>query len=503
MNDASYAGEQAAAPDNQRTRKRHRLRHSKSRLGCFPCKSRRVKCDEARPVCGSCSSRGEPCSFPDSAIFHRPTTSSRTQQGLPRSRSGGSTPGAQSYLEPLRIHTALSVGASTLVNDNILPMDDLLSMQFFHLHTAYEMCLHPKRSMVWRRVVPDLAGRHCYLMHLLLALGGIHMITGRSRQRYGGKDDNSETVDLRGVIDHHQRGLRDFREQVVTISNSNAEAVYAGSLLLVAFSYASLQVPELNPPATTVSSVHYVSASNKDTTPTLNRPNLNWIHLIRGVVTVVGDQWPALKASRMRPMVLHFHGDEYWKDLPFASSLSRLSRCSSRLLLFAESASQAVTELRTAYAAVQLADVNESSTSVSPSTSEWTMDEQPRAIDVLEMLYSRIISVLQCSFSECGSPDNSDIQAGFEEATVLSWPSLIPHEFISFIELNDQRDPVWGLSLTTLAHFYVVNTLVDRWFLASFKDEIFRIHRSVSNLCNAHLDRLMLWPVKIATCIQN
>ncbi|GLI80214.1 hypothetical protein PoHVEF18_008566 [Penicillium ochrochloron] len=382
-------------------------------------------------------------------------------------------------------------------------MDDLLSMQFFHLHTAHEMVLHPKRSTVWRRVIPDLAEGHRYLMHLLLALGGIHMITSRMGERPGGEDDHLHTVDLRVVIDHHQRGLQGFREEVAKISNSNADAVYAGSLLLVGFIYASLQLPELNPPVTTASLAfsRYVPAPNRHTPLAVTPPQLSWMHLIRGVSTVIRDQWPALKASCMRPMVLHFHGDEYWKDLPFTSSLSRLSHCSSRLLLFAQGAIQAVADLRTTYAAVRLADRNELRvTSVSPSSSsEGTGDEQSRAVGVLEELYSRIISVLQCSVSERGSPVDSDVQADFEEAAVLSWPILIPDDFISLLEVDDRADLTWGLSLIILAHFYVVNTLVERWYLVSFKAEIFKIQQSVCNLRNAELDQLMEWPMKVAT----
>jgi hypothetical protein len=73
-------------------------------------------------------------------------------------------------------------------------------------------------------------------MHLLLALGGIHMITEQTRQQRGERDE----VDLLVIMDHHHRGLQGFREEVARISNANAEAVYTGSLLLIMFVYASL-----------------------------------------------------------------------------------------------------------------------------------------------------------------------------------------------------------------------------------------------------------------------
>ncbi|BCR85874.1 Zn(II)2Cys6 transcription factor [Aspergillus chevalieri] len=250
---ASSVGEEVAAPNSQKARKRHRMRHTKSRHGCLTCKSRRVKCDEARPVCGACSSRGEPCSFPDkTGIPCKPNSPSRMREAGPRARSGGVPHDLQPYLEPLEADTA---GTPQSVNEDLLEMGNLLMMQFYHLHTAKKMSADQKRARVWQRVIPHLAGRNRYLMHLLLALGGIHMITERLRHRTAEESDLSETVDLRAVMRHHQKGLEDFREDMAQISNSNAEAVYAGSLLLAGFIFASLQVPELNPNVTTANSV--------------------------------------------------------------------------------------------------------------------------------------------------------------------------------------------------------------------------------------------------------
>src|SRR4051812_8100193 len=38
--------------------------HRKSRAGCRNCKTRKVKCDEARPSCRACTLRKEHCSYP-------------------------------------------------------------------------------------------------------------------------------------------------------------------------------------------------------------------------------------------------------------------------------------------------------------------------------------------------------------------------------------------------------------------------------------------------------
>ncbi|ROW06073.1 hypothetical protein VMCG_04506 [Cytospora schulzeri] len=48
-----------------------RLYHKKSRMGCIRCKSRRVKCDEARPSCGGCSRHLVDCVYPTNASASR------------------------------------------------------------------------------------------------------------------------------------------------------------------------------------------------------------------------------------------------------------------------------------------------------------------------------------------------------------------------------------------------------------------------------------------------
>ncbi|OJJ05884.1 hypothetical protein ASPVEDRAFT_138581 [Aspergillus versicolor CBS 583.65] len=487
-----------AGRNSQHTRKRHRIRHRKSRLGCFSCKSRRVKCDEVRPVCGSCSSREEQCVFPDTpAASPKPIGSSRERRYPLRPRSISSPQPVPSYLEAWESQTTRRSGVSA-PQDGDLRMDDLLSMQFFHMHTAQEMSLHAKRSTVWRRVIPCLAGKHHYLMHLLLALGGIHLVTHRLR-RGPGEDHPSGKIELQSVMNHYQKGLQDFRKEVAVLSNANAEAVCAGSLLLVGFVYASLQVPELHPASWTSESASPPDMST--VLPPINRPEVNWLHLVRGVSTVIQGHWPALKASCLRPMVLHFHGDEFWKDVPFDSSLPDLSHCSPQLQLFAQGAFQAVTDMKAFHATLLSTDSNELhlTPDSSPSIPEWGVDGPSRAIDVLEGIYSRVISVFQCTANELGLPDDAEIQYNLEEAAVLGWPNLVPDVFIGILEVDGAAGHAWGVSLAILAHFYVVNTLVNRWYLGAFKEEILKIQRSVSSLHIAELDRLLIWPVAVAT----
>ncbi|OJJ88980.1 Zn(II)2Cys6 transcription factor domain-containing protein [Aspergillus glaucus CBS 516.65] len=496
------------AADNQRLLKRHRARHTKSRNGCYPCKFRRVKCDELQPACGTCSSRGEPCSYPRPCIpLKKPPRPRREETGnnnrslLPdyfAPSDGGSPLG---LIQPLGINATLPALFSSQSNHGhgALAMNDLKLLQFFHLYTAKQMSLHPRRAMAWQQIIPEFGSKNQYLMHLLLALGGIHMITQQAEANRTGGFEDSDTVDLAVIVEHHQRGLKGFREEVSCISPSNAELVFTGSLLLVGFAFASLKIQELNSLTETPEEINSAMENPSSTNDILH---LNWLYLNRGVSSVIKDQWHVLKASRLQQMVVFSHGDEFWKDLPFNAPSSRLSHCSPRLFKFAEGASQAVANIRASLNVPEPAKDDLSSCSgtltsqPSPSmTLDWVVDAQSGAMDVLDTVYSRILSVLRCAATE--KPADMEIQLDFEEAAILSWPVLLPSPFLASLE-RSEHNCLHGHSLVILAHFYLVNTLVDTWFLrGSFESGIFKINALIGTLNESQLSTFMLWPNEV------
>lgn len=73
--------------------------HFKSRLGCFSCKRRRVKCDEMRPCCSQCRRLTLTCSYP-SAV---PTTASSNSSAALVTGPFGNNPSVLT-LEDLRFY---------------------------------------------------------------------------------------------------------------------------------------------------------------------------------------------------------------------------------------------------------------------------------------------------------------------------------------------------------------------------------------------------------------
>ncbi|KFY62677.1 hypothetical protein V497_02282, partial [Pseudogymnoascus sp. VKM F-4516 (FW-969)] len=67
-----------------------RRSHKKSRAGCQRCKLRKVKCDEAHPICGNCTKHGVPCDFDDPTALSPP--SSLIRYTTPSSSTNGTSP---------------------------------------------------------------------------------------------------------------------------------------------------------------------------------------------------------------------------------------------------------------------------------------------------------------------------------------------------------------------------------------------------------------------------
>ena len=467
------------------------------------------KCDELQPACGTCSSRGEPCSYPRPRVPLKKPPSSRIEQ--PGDDGGSPIP---DYLAPSDGCPPLGAIDLTRANATLpaifwnqphhgqgnLVMDDLKLLQFFHLHTASRMSLQPRRVMVWQRIIPEFASKNRYLMHLVLALGGIHMITQQAESSRNGGFEDSDTVDLAIIEEHHQRGLEGFREEVSCISPANADHVLAGSLLLVGYAFASLKVQKLN--SLTEGPEELQWASRSSSTNEILR--LNWLYLNRGVSSVIGDKWNVLKASRLRQMVVFPHSEEFWNDLVFDAPSSRISRCSSRLSKFAEGAGQAVANIKASLNALEAPKDDLSNSSGTPTsqpspsmTSDWVLDTHFEALGILDKSYSRILAVLRCAATE--NPVDTEIQMDFEEAAILSWPVLLPSPFLLSLQ-RSEHNFLHGHSLVLLAHFYLVNTLVDSWFLrGSFEREIIKVNALIGALNDNLLSTLMLWPNEVVT----
>ena len=189
-----------------------RRQHHKSRFGCFSCKTRRVKCDESGPICGSCRARNTVCRYESPNLcWQEPSTKSATTKKALNPRS--SAPALASLersrcLELQLLHrwstdTYKSVSASA-VNDDL----------------------------VWQIGVPEMALKHDFL------LNGIFAVSAFDLARVC-KNDN--TCYVSAALEYQDLAFRGFRRQLDKMTSDSREPVLYFSLLLMALSLASSQ----------------------------------------------------------------------------------------------------------------------------------------------------------------------------------------------------------------------------------------------------------------------
>ncbi|KAL4749222.1 hypothetical protein BDW72DRAFT_214197 [Aspergillus terricola var. indicus] len=469
--------------------KRLRATHTKSRQGCYTCKSRRVKCDEAKPICGACALRGESCGFP-------PDTSRQPRREKEDALPGATTrqarrgpPSVTNIRSPHALEFDLPPAPSTVAAEaspQSMNMVDLQLLSYFMIHTCNNMSLVPSRQKVWQTVIPRLAARHEFLMHLLLALAGLDYFhpDGHPDADFpiGGASGADHFTPmgvehhLQLLVRHHQCGLQGFRNQLSALSDSNCHEVFAGSCLLVGFAFASLRMRNW---------------SDSHTSPLQppKKPRLDWIYLIRGLTAVVEQCWPSLRMGPLRELMQYPGATEDWKLYTEATFTAVTPRgCSPRISRFCQGAYRALGRLQALEGSTPSSAAEDS-----PETRSSGVKD---GLDLVESVYMRILHLVQFSRDEkCTSVE---IQADMEDAAVMGWPQALSEEFL---ETLGDSDVAPSLSLVILAYLYLTLALFEAaWFLnGAFDEDIQKIYA----LCKSYGDRtlisLMEWPVSVIT----
>lgn len=432
------------------------------------------------------------------------------KSGVPSSLLGAS-------IHPLDFNVPVpeSLAADPDLGSRDLNMHDLNLLQHYILHTSKNMSLDPRKILVWERVIPEIAADNPFIMHLLLALAGLDILTTQTLERI---PVTADAVKLQNLVEHHQKGLQGLQEKLTSIEETNAEALFAGSMLIVGFAFGSLQVGNLN------LSTHVSQDSSREhlsagLSPHIDGPRLEWLRLVRGVGSIAGHLWIPLKLSRLRPLLLFNNANEDWKLLGpdhVPSAVSPGCTRSEKFSAFALGASQAISSLREFWVTLKattlgVGDGIEPShiSGPSPESDENyqlgdLFEAQNQAIVVAEEMYKRVVYVLELQHIEA-SPSDREIQAEMEGAALTSWPHLVSETFISSLESSDGPDMLSGLSFTILAHLYLLLTLLDHvWYHGkNVGDEITKIHALVAELGDSNLLKLMEWPMTVADLNSN
>lgn len=201
----------------------------KSRTGCQECKTRKVKCDEKRPICGSCSKLNKSCSFLITTPYLWGSGVSYQQ-----SESGATGSVRESRLDAgkgLSKHTKDSLGYS---------LDDMRLLHHFTNCTSKTLSDRPEAHRTWATTVVQIAFAHPFLLQGILALAALHMA--------GSNAGEKERLSILAAS-KQDAALKDIQPQLGSITPQNCDAIFAFSFLAEYYIPASAGTV-INPAAT-------------------------------------------------------------------------------------------------------------------------------------------------------------------------------------------------------------------------------------------------------------
>lgn len=380
------------------------------------------------------------------------------------------------------------------------------------------MTLHKIKSVVWEHVIPEMAAANEFLMHLVLALAGLDILTLENT-----RDGNSQSSPhpsmcsnasrLQSIMEHHQQGLLGLQEALCATSEPDAEALLAGSMLIVGFAFASFGIRDLDPSITVPQDSTIPGPASPSPLPDVGTPQIQWLHLVRGVTSILQQFWPTLRTCRLRSLLFNNNANDDWKmcETKLRSNTTPSENIRSRRLQrFATGANRAITALRDQIGRLRLSGIFPEDAAGSPlsttphsdqsgSREKAPVDLYEQAIAVVQDLYMRILFVMQLKALGSQRSVDLEIQAELEDAAVSGWPHLLSDEFISSLGPRGHVDMSQGLSFVILAHLYLTTAISDElWYCGKRVDiEIYKIRSVIAGLDDANLNALMEWPMHV------
>lgn len=223
--------------------------HKKSRSGCLTCKKRKVKCNEARPVCGNCALRSSDCVYPGPATTQAATPASRSAtppslsgssyQGDAQARRGGTV--SSSSNAPLD-GTVSVVREPMFIPAPISDATDLKLMWYYTTNTFASFLTIRDAPMervdeILKVTIPAYAFEHPFLMDTLLSLSAIQL------QHHHKEARGLFNVEPARIYNYRARAFEGYRHAVEAARPETYSALMACSLLLIGIASQSFREP--------------------------------------------------------------------------------------------------------------------------------------------------------------------------------------------------------------------------------------------------------------------
>ena len=254
---------------------------------------RYVKCNEVRPCCSNCLKHEIECDF---AV--NPPKEDKSPQEPPkakRQRSNDTKSSLRSPDEttPITPHEG-SKGGSHLSGRNLPPlrMEELELLHHFTTETCLTLSDREESHYLWRVVVPQIAFQHEFLMRGILAIAALHLSSLRPFMQ-----DSYTHI----AVQQQDAALRQFREVMVNPDESNCDAFFAMSSLIVVYGFES-------PKASNSLGMFNYKGEHSD----------EWLPLIRGVNSIIQSVWECVSKGRLSRLLHNHKHSVLGTDLPAA-----------------------------------------------------------------------------------------------------------------------------------------------------------------------------------------
>ncbi|KAL4965751.1 Zn(II)2Cys6 transcription factor [Aspergillus stella-maris] len=249
-----------------------RRTHRKSRHGCKACKQRRVKCDEARPVCSNCQQREEECEYVTDASYiwaeEAPPRPSRRRRER-RTFDEGESP----RQAPFRILERSGPGALSVSLD----MTQLRLLVNWQHETCQFFSRDTETRIVWQIYLVEEALVSPPLMHGILAVSALHLALS---------EQSDQALWLETATAHKGEALQFLREGLGRVTDANARSMMGLSALVVAYAFGSALADT------------EISDTDKPSLEALN----NVFVLCRGVHEITNQAYTVLRQSNFGPL---------------------------------------------------------------------------------------------------------------------------------------------------------------------------------------------------------
>ncbi|KAK4972852.1 transcription factor [Elasticomyces elasticus] len=408
--------------------------HKKSRSGCVTCKQRRVKCDETKPRCQKCLSRGIACRYASS-----------------KERS------TQKKAHDLSAVCLRASPARVMVKSEVPTLDlpavaqrapDALLWQYYLVHASKTMTATSTdraHAQMWESSVPAVAFNHPVASHAVMAFSALCMYTTSSTK--GGSYELLATAKL-----HYCRSLQLLGASLPVTEEISVDAVLACAMTLIPV---GLTLAQFNTGITAAGDKLAIT------------PQLDWLYHLRGWRTLGSSIAPRLADSDT--LLIPFpqpgipesdHEDNYGGGAlwTLSTSLFHTLRASWR---------DALANLSAAIANPDNPDLHRDAVDIEACT---------MAITALEYVMEY---TLECRVSN------------FFRA-VFAWPSKVPQRFFDMVTSLDH------LALAIHAHWLVLTMLLeDLWWVKDFgADRIERLAIWYDRVESPYA-HLLSWPVEV------